>query len=289
MCIQRQRRATRSSRRYPFNENSKHSNRPFRGNYCNDRNRVIHANSLPFVLFFSFFFFHACVQPRSRRAKSRDFFPNKLHRTTRSPFLHVAAYLPNEFLTDPQNFISSCSNLPPRLTSIQFNSSREPSLESTRTVFSPPLFPYFLASYPSEPPSEFFQKSVPTEFHASQKFSPVWRIRLEKYRIKFLSSTCQRLVWTSKWVVSAIVDRSFSQERYYQRRYRLRHVSPTIPEYLSILFFSMQHRGFYIFLPFSYCSFIWPKLEKKSYIPKIRLSVLSRSSRKWNVVRRDNK
>lgn len=237
MCIQRQRRATRSSRRYPFNENSKHSNRPFRGNYCNDRNRVIHANSLPFVLFFSFFFFHACVQPRSRRAKSRDFFPNKLHRTTRSPFLHVAAYLSNEFLTDPQNFISSSSNLPPRLTSIQFNSSREPSLESTRTVFSPPLFPYFLASYPSEPPSEFFQKSVPTEFHASQKFSPVWRIRLEKYRIKFLSSTCQRLVWTSKWVVSAIVDRSFSQERYYQRRYRLRHVSPTIPEYLSILFF----------------------------------------------------
>lgn len=157
MCIQRQRRATRSSRRYPFNENSKHSNRPFRGNYCNDRNRVIHANSLPFVLFFSFFFFHACVQPRSRRAKSRDFFPNKLHRTTRSPFLHVAAYLSNEFLTDPQNFISSSSNLPPRLTSIQFNSSREPSLESTRTVFSPPLFPYFLASYPSEPPSEFFQ------------------------------------------------------------------------------------------------------------------------------------
>lgn len=289
MCIQRQRRATRSSRRYPFNENSKHSNRPFRGNYCNDRNRVIHANSLPFVLFFSFFFFHACVQPRSRRAKSRDFFPNKLYRTTRSPFLHVAAYLSNEFLTDPQNFISSSSNLPPRLTSIQFNSSREPSLESTRTVFSPPLFPYFLASYPSEPPSEFFQKSVPTEFHASQKFSPVWRIRLEKYRIKFLSSTCQRLVWTSKWVVSAIVDRSFSQERYYQRRYRLRHVSPTIPEYLSILFFSMQHRGFYIFLPFSYCSFIWSKLEKKSYIPKIRLSVLSRSSRKWNGVRRDNK
>lgn len=97
------------------------------------------------------------MQPRSRRAKSRDFFPNKLHRTTRSPFLHVAAYLSNEFLTDPQNFISSSSNLPPRLTSIQFNSSREPSLESTRTVFSPSLFLYFLASYLSEPPSEFFQ------------------------------------------------------------------------------------------------------------------------------------
>lgn len=289
MCIQRQRRATRSSRRYPFNENSKHSNRPFRGNYCNDRNRVIHANSLPFVLFFSFFFFPCLRATAFEACKIARFFPQQTSSNNTFSFPPRSCVSPERISHRSTEFYIILLESSPRLTSIQFNSSREPSLESTRTVFSPPLFPYFLASYPSEPPSEFFQKSVPTEFHASQKFSPVWRIRLEKYRIKFLSSTCQRLVWTSKWVVSAIVDRSFSQERYYQRRYRLRHVSPTIPEYLSILFFSMQHRGFYIFLPFSYCSFIWSKLEKKSYIPKIRLSVLSRSSRKWNGVRRDNK
>ena len=189
-------------------------------------------------MFFSFLFFFPCLRATAFEAcKIARFFPQQTSSNNTFSFPPRSCVSLERISHRSTEFYIILLESSPRLTSIQFNSSREPSLESTRTVFSPPLFPYFLASYPSEPPSEFFQKSVPTEFHASQKFSPVWRIRLEKYRIKFLSSTCQRLVWTSKWVVSAIVDRSFSQERYYQRRYRLRHVSPTIPEYLSILFF----------------------------------------------------
>lgn len=62
---------------YPFNENSKHLYRPFRGNYLNDRNRVIHANFFllfffSFLFFFLLFFSTVACSRCSRRAKLRE-------------------------------------------------------------------------------------------------------------------------------------------------------------------------------------------------------------------------
>lgn len=132
-------RAIHSSCTYPFNENS---NRPFRGNYLNDRNRVIHANF--FLLFFFFFFSFPMVACShcSRRAKLREIFFHFREETLSSgtmPF-HVSPLVPRIFQhsPSPRNFISS--NCP---TSIQSNPlSKKPSLESIRG--SVPFLFFFL-------------------------------------------------------------------------------------------------------------------------------------------------